>query len=94
MMNTLLFILGSIALIPSPATSLNTSLVLEEVRSILKHVEETPDNIFELELTLAKVDGKDQELLDDAAELAKTIRGQLIDFQFPPRIYKDLFDLE
>ena len=91
---TLLLILSSIALIPSPATSLNSSLVLEEVRSVLKHVEETPDNIFELELTLANMEGKDQELLHDAAELAKSIRGQLIEFQFPPTIYNDLFDLE
>ena len=91
---TLLLILSSIALIPLPATSLNSSLVLEEVRSVLEHVEETPDNIFELELALARMEGKDQELINDATELAKSIRGQLIEFQFPARIYNDLFDLE
>ena len=71
MTNTLLLVLGSLALIPLPVVSLNSSLVLEDVRNILKHVEETPDNIFELELALAKMEGRDRELLNDAAELAK-----------------------
>lgn len=88
----LMLVLVSVALIPSLGAALNSSLVLEEVRSILKNVEETPDNIFELELTLANMEGKDQELLREAAELAKSIRGQLTDF--PPRISKELFDLE
>ena len=84
---------GCSVIIPlSIAAPSNSSQILEEVKSIRQTIEETPDKIFDVELSLANVDEKDEELLGSAAELAQEIRSQLIDY--PPKIYKELFDLE
>ena len=92
MMNLVLLTLGCTVLVPISTASLNSSRVLDEVRSILEKIEKTPDKIFEIELALAEMEVKDEDLLGSTADLAKKVKGQLIDF--PPTMYKDLFDLE
>ena len=92
MTNLVLLTLSCTVLVPISTASLNSSRVLDEVRSILENIEKTPDKIFEIELALAEMEVKDEDLLGSTADLAKKVKGQLIDF--PPTMYKDLFDLE
>ena len=93
-MNLLLVVtFGCAIFIPLTTASFNSTEVLEEVRGILQKVEETPDRIFEIELALAEMDEEDEtNLISGTADLARNIREQLIDF--PPTIYKELFNLE
>ena len=71
MMNLVLLTLGCTVLVPISTASLNSSRVLDEVRSILEKIEKTPDKIFEIELALAEMEVKDEDLLGSTADLAK-----------------------